>query len=340
MPARSGMSMLQIWVELLLGCALPTLFFLPFPFMKRFLAWAARNFMLMMSDHWALLRLFATLYGIALACLAAIAIHECGHLLAGLATGFRCESFRFGRFRIEKGFKISRYQNLEDASLGWAKMVPVYSEHLRWRSFAMIVAGPLANLLSACLVIKLLPDPSFISGSFIAVSIYFGIGNLLPISIPGHVNDGQRLWMLWFDRKRSERYFAMLSLTDQIHHGVPLDALDPVVLERAVSLHDRSIETVKAQLFGYLAATSRKDYFKASECLENALDASGDAPPQLREMLMVYAAVFQAARRGRLDLAEQWLAAAPEKTVLLEARALLEKQIVSSKQSAPLISAP
>jgi hypothetical protein len=146
--------------------------------------------------------------------------------------------------------------------------------------------------------------------------------------------------MLWFDRKRSERYFAMLSLTDQIHHGVPLDALDPVVLERAVSLHDRSIETVKAQLFGYLAATSRKDYFKASECLENALDASGDAPPQLREMLMVYAAVFQAARRGRLDLAKQWLAAAPEKTVLLEARALLEKQIVSSKQSAPLISAP
>jgi hypothetical protein len=57
----------------------------------------------------------------------------------------------------------------------------------------MIVAGPLANLLSACLVIKLLSDPSFISGSFIAVSIYFGIGNLLPISIPGHVNDGQAL---------------------------------------------------------------------------------------------------------------------------------------------------
>jgi hypothetical protein len=185
-----------------------------------------------------------------------------------------------------------------------------------------------------------LSDPSFISGSFIAVSIYFGIGNLLPICVPGHVNDGQRLWMLLFDRKRSERYFAMFSLTDQVHHGIPLDSLNPATLERAVSLRDRSIETVRAQLFAYLAATSRKDYFKASEFLENALDASGDAPPQLREMLMVYAAVFQAVRRNRLDLAEQWLAAAPERTVLLEARALLERQIVSSKQSAPLISAP
>jgi hypothetical protein len=331
MPARRGMNMVQVWIELFLGCALPILFFLPLPFMKRFLAWAARNFMLMMSDHWALLRLFATLYGIALACSLSIAIHECGHLLAGLATGFRCESFRFGRFKIEKGFKVSRYQNLEDASIGWARMVPVHSERLRWRSVVMILAGPLANLLSAYFVIKLLSDPSFISGSFIAVSIYLGIANLLPIRVPGHVNDGQRLWMLLFDRKRSERYFSMFSLTDQVQKGLPLDSLDSAALEKAVSLRDRSIETVKAQLFAYLAAISRKDYLKASEFLENALAASGDAPSPLREMLMVYAALFQA-KQKRFDLAEQWLADAPGRTVLLEPRSKLEEQIAMSKQ--------
>lgn len=341
-PGRREASTLRLWIEsvfgLIIAFLLPALFVLPLPFMKRFLAWAATNFLLIMSDHWGILRLFATLYGIALVCLLSIAVHECGHLLAGLATGFRCESFRFGRFKIERGFKISRYHNLADASLGWAKMVPVRWEGLRGRSTVMIIAGPLANLFSAYVAIHLWPDESFISGSFIAVSIYLGLTNLLPVRVPGHINDGKRLWMLLFDRKRSERYFAMFQFVDQINRGIAFEALDPAILEHLVGVYDTSVDTPKAHLYAFLAANSRKDYSQSAEFLEIALRASTDAEPPLREMLMVYAALFQA-RQERLELAEQWLADAPGRTVLLEPRSKLEEQIALTKKSVSLNSA-
>ncbi|MBZ5490560.1 MAG: hypothetical protein LAO76_06485 [Acidobacteriia bacterium] len=333
MPSPRGMSMVEVWIGLILSCTLPIIFFLPLPFMKKFLAWAAGNFMLMMSDQWGTLRLFATLYGIALACSLSIAIHECGHLVAGLAAGFRCESFRFGRFKIDKGFKVSRYHNMEDPSLGWAKMIPIRSEHLRRRSFAMILAGPSANLLSAWLVIRLWSDQSFISASFIAVSIYMGLGNLLPIQVPGHVNDGQRLWMLLFNPKRSARYFALFSIAEQIKHGVAMESLDSASLKSACAIRDNSVETVQAHLLGYLAIAG-KECAKASELLEAALVASGNAPSQLREMLTIYAAHLQATHRQRLDLAALWLAETPEKTVLPDMRAKLEALIANSKHSA------
>lgn len=326
--------MVEVWIGVFLGLTLPIVLFLPLPFVKRLLAWAAGSFMLMMSDQWGILRLFATLYGIALACSLSIAIHECGHLVAGLAQGFRCESFRFGRYKIEKGFKISRYRNMEDSRLGWAKMVPIRWDHLRRRSFVMIVAGPLANLLSALSIVTLWSHQSFISASFIAFSIYSGVGSLLPVR-SGNVNDGQRLWMLLFDHKRSQRYFAMFKLTEQISQGVALELLDSAALESASAVRDGSVETAQVHLLAYLSAIARKEYARGSELLEVALVASGNAPSHLREMLTIYAAHFQATHRRRLDLAEQWLAETPEKTVLPDMRAKLEALIANNHAPIP-----
>jgi len=328
--------MVEVWIGVFLGLTLPIIFFLPLPFVKKFLSWAAGNFMLMMSDQWGILRLFATLYGIALACSLSIAIHECGHLVAGLAQGFRCESFRFGRYKIEKGFKISRYHNMEDPSLGWAKMVPIRWDHLRRRSFVMIVAGPLANLLSAWSVVILWSHQSFISASFIAFSIYSGVGNLLPVRLIGHVNDGQRLWMLLFNYKRSQRYFAIFKLTEQISQGTALEVLDSAALENASAIRDESVETAQAHLLAYLSAMAKKEYARGSELLEVALVASGHAPSQLREMLTIYAAHFQAIHRQRFDLAAQWLAESPEKAVLPDMRSKLEVLVTCGSGKVPV----
>lgn len=326
--------MVEVWIGVFLGFTLPIVFFLPLPFVKKCLAWAAGNFMLMMSDQWGILRLFATLYGIALACSLSIAIHECGHLVAGLAQGFRCESFRFGRYKIEKGFKISRYHNMEDTRLGWAKMVPIRWDHLRRRSFVMIVAGPLANLLSALSIVTLWSHQSFISASFIAFSVYSAVGSLLP-GRSRHVNDGQRIWMLLFDHKRSQRYFAMFRLTEQTSQGIALELLDSASLESACAIRDESVETAQVHLVAYLSAIARKEYARGSELLEVALVASGNAPSQLREMLTIYAAHFQAVHRQRFDLAAQWLAETSEKAVLPDMRLQLEALVTNGSSQVP-----
>ncbi len=288
----------------------------------------------MADPDWAGVRLILTGFAITLMCSAAIAIHECGHLLAGLALDFRCKSFRFGRVRIDRGFKISRYQDPQDAVLGWAEMVPVRWTNLRPRAAIMILAGPLANLFSAGLVLRLRTDQSLISGSFIAVSIYLGLGSFLPFDITGHVSDGRRLLMLLFDRKRTERYMAMLKLMDDIDRGTPVASLDRVELERATSIRDESVETVSAHMTAYLAALYRRDDAESPRLLETALKHSSHAAPALREALAVQAAYFQATRRNRIDLAEQWLALALSRAHFLETRSQVEEAISKSKQCA------
>ena len=334
-PAEQGMGPVRVLLEL----ALIMIVIVPFfwrqpPFIVHFERWFATHFKLLMANpDWAGVRLLLTGLAIALVCSAAIAIHECGHLLAGLALGFRCKSFRFGRVKIEPGWKISRYQNPEDAALGWAHMVPVRWQRLRPRTAAMILAGPMANLLSAYLQIKLWPDQSLISGSFLGVSIFMGLLNLLPIRIPGHISDGQKLLMLLFDRRRSERYLALLKLEDQLRRRIPAALLDPAALEGATSMYDTSAETAKANLLAYLAACSRGDYLRAAEFLEVSLKASGGASSLLREMLALQAASFQATQRKRLDLAEQWLGEAGGRRVLLAERSRLEEEIAKHKKS-------
>ena len=201
----------------------------------------------------------------------------------------------------------------------------------------MTVAGPVMNLLSALLVAYMFTAQSFISGSFIAFSVYLGLGNLLPVSMPGHINDGQRLMMLVFDRKRSGRYFALLKLWGQVKHATPMQALDPGDLEQATAIQDESVETVQAHLFAYLAASKDTGPTQKVKFLETALKFSGNAASPLREMLALQAAFYQATQKQRLDLAEQWLKEAPEKRVLLEAREALEKEIAQGKN---LISEP
>jgi hypothetical protein len=327
---------MELIMGLVLGVALPILFVLPIPFMKRFLAWAGRNFLLIMSDQWGTLRLLATLYGIALICLLSIAIHELGHLLAGLATGFHCESFRAGRFVVSKDFKISRYRNLADERVGWADMVPIRWEGLRARYAVMVLSGPLANLLSAYVTIHFWKTQSLISGAFIGVSIFLGLTNLIPGGQrKAYLNDGERLRMLLFDTKRSDRFLAMLEVRYKIKSEESLALLEPKIFDRLSSVSDTSLQAAQAYILAYMGARAHGEYSRSEDFLEAAWRASGDTSPRFREVLSLYSAQVQA-RRQRLDLAEQWLAAVPEKTMLPELRASLDELI--SKHNAGLFA--
>jgi hypothetical protein len=127
---------------------------------------------------------------------------------------------------------------------------------------------------------------------------------------------------------------AMLKLMDDIDRGTPVASLDRVELERATGVQDESVEAVNAHMFAFWAAYARQDHAEASRSLETSLKYSSRATPSVREVLAVQAALFQATRRNRIDLAEQWLAETPARTQLLELRSQLEEAISKSKQCA------
>jgi len=45
----------------------------------------------------------------ALAAFAVVAVHELGHVLGGILTGYRFESMRIGPLQFDRPFRISRY---------------------------------------------------------------------------------------------------------------------------------------------------------------------------------------------------------------------------------------
>src|SRR5262249_6466080 len=254
-------------------------------------------------------------------CLLAIAIHECGHLAAGLALGFRCRGFRFGRVKIDPGFRVSRHQDSGEAALGGAVRIPRPWGNIGFRVALMTLAGPVANLLSGYVVLLLWSDHSLVSGSFIAASFFFGATNLLPLGMPGVLSDGTRIWRMLFNREWAERHLAILKLADDDDRGMAFESLVSADLERANRLQDQSSETGLAATLAFLTAYGQHEDMKAGELLEIALRFSGNAEPSARDRLALAAALFQATRRGRPDLARQWLGDAPDATQFVSLRA-------------------
>ena len=245
-----------------------------------------------------------------------IAIHELGHALVGIAVGFRFNSLRIARLQFDRPFRISLYRGRGTGSGwagGWASLFPVKQDKLILRTIVMLLAGPGMNLLSVAVVLALpYPKGSFL-GSFFMWSLILGLVNLLPFRSRAVVSDGGRILMLLQNRARGERWLAMLKLLEELRTGVPYENLTPGFLAKAVAIEDNSPDTVVTFALAYGAAFWGHRDDQAAQALETCLRHANVAAPTQRQGLMTDAACFQARRRRRIDLAEQWLADVPEK---------------------------
>lgn len=151
-----------------------------------------------------------------------LAVHELGHLVVGLANGFRFEFYIVGPLGIRReNDQVKIYLNKNLAYYGGvAATVPIDNDRANAKKFAWILlAGPIASLLFAiiCFVI------AFFVGKPLGIVFYTGglisIGIFLVTTIPS------RTGMFFTDRKRYQRLvrpgkdqkveLAILSITGQ-----------------------------------------------------------------------------------------------------------------------------
>ncbi|HKD13929.1 MAG TPA: hypothetical protein VKE71_05215, partial [Candidatus Angelobacter sp.] len=83
-----------------------------------------------------------------LALFAAVAVHELGHLLAGVATRFRLLYVQLGRVQIRPPFHVKWRRKGLPGATGFTAMVPVDARKLRLRALIMLFGGPAANLIT------------------------------------------------------------------------------------------------------------------------------------------------------------------------------------------------
>lgn len=171
-----------------------------------------------------------------LALLTALAVHELGHLVAGLLGGFRFELFVVGLLGVKRTPAGIRVFLNRDVGLmgGVAATVPVTEDPGNRRKFAwVLLSGPLASLLlSLVAAVLFAASTSGAARSYWLVTAFGSAAVLLATTLPRKsglfFTDRARFQRLMGQGRAAEAEVALLSiLTRQAMNGgaknIPLD---------------------------------------------------------------------------------------------------------------------
>jgi hypothetical protein len=261
---------------------------------------------------------------------AVVVVHEIGHLVCGLCVGFRLMSVRFGPVRISPPFRVSVKFEPKTGASGLVSMIPGKSENLRSRAMIFILGGPVANLLAG-FFIPFLKVGGPLASVFATLSILIGAANLIPFRRLALISDGKRILMLLKNVGQGERLLAILQLAAELQSGIEPESLSPDFIAKAIAVKDESPDTSAGYAFAYTAAWYKDAPDQTAQFLEICLEYSQFSMPIMREALRSDAAIFQARKRNRVDLAEQWLSEIPSKTVFPGQRLRAESAILEAQ---------
>jgi len=276
-------------------------------FIEIFGAWLGHGIQNVFLGDWAWVRIVLTCSGITLTWYAAIALHELGHLVAGLLMGFRWVYAQVGHIRIDSSCHISRVSPRKNR-LGEVQFNPEQMKNRPLRYGLMTLAGPVSNLLFGAAALALPIEKPLVLGIFIMQCIYMGIWNLLP-----WCSDGRALLRILFKRRHHEARIAVALLYQQKSAGAEIEQLSPGLIAEAAILREKSNLTVLANVLAFTAAYEKKDYAAAASALEVCLAFSSWASEGMRQALVCNAAILEA-KRGHIDCAERWAAEIPPQT--------------------------
>lgn len=166
------------------------------------------------------------LFSILAAVILQIIIHEGGHLVAGLMSGYRFVSFRFLNYTIISKDGHLQLRNFELGGTGGQCLLappdkPKEQIDTRWYN----AGGVLANIISAAIAIVLLCTvsmPEWLE-AFMLTTVFTGIGfailNGVPMKIAGGGNDGLNLLNLEKNPASKQCFLNILEVNALVHEG-------------------------------------------------------------------------------------------------------------------------
>ncbi len=246
----------------------------------------------------------------------ALAIHEAGHALGGVAQGFRFLFLAVGPLWVERreGRLAVRLNTTSATWGGVAACVPVDGADLPRRFAVMVAGGPLASLglaLLAGLAWAATPAGAahFTAGVTALASAGFFLATAQPFGAGGgFASDGGRLLRILRGGAEGAREAALLGLTAAAMGGArPRDWPAPLLADGLVPA-DGSMMEVAALVYAAQAAADGGDLDEAAARLDRADLLTAGKGRLLRSIMAGEAAWLAATRgeaaRGRALLAE------------------------------------
>lgn len=250
--------------------------------------------------------------------LAAVAMHEVGHLLGAYASGFKVTSVKIGPLHFGRHTRCGEPYCGDALTLGLAALQPHDTDQddstLRRRLLLLSLGGPLANLLLAA---ALGSTPALLRAGFLLsfalrmAAVFSGLlamTALLPdVNRRGNFSDGARLLMLLKNDEKAGRWLSNIRCQIALNQGRHPRDWDEACVSQAAAVNDDSQDAFVARWMAYLWAAERQDITCATKYLEGALEVLSYATPRLRDHLFLEAAVFQAWFRDNPSKALFWV---------------------------------
>ena len=161
-----------------------------------------------------------------LSCYLQLIVHEVGHLVFGLLSGYRFSSFRIGSLMLARVEGRLRFARLSIAGTAGQCMMapPAPDENGRIPSVLFNLGGSLMNLLlSAILLILFFSLPLSLFSVFLFICALVGLFLALNNGIPLHMgmidNDGRNALSLHKDSFANRAFYVQLKVSEQIASG-------------------------------------------------------------------------------------------------------------------------
>jgi hypothetical protein len=175
---------------------------------------------------------------LAIAYILQIIIHEGGHLVAGLLTGYRFVSFRFLSFTLIRKDGRLQWRRFDMAGTGGQCLMappdkPIDQIDTRWYN----AGGVLANIVTALLAIVLictLDMPKWLDmtlAMMALIGIFMALTNGIPMKLGGVANDGSNLFQLEKDLPTKRCFCTMLEANVRNQEGEPFNEMPDSLFE-------------------------------------------------------------------------------------------------------------
>ena len=155
------------------------------------------------------------------------ALHEVGHLLFGLASGYKFSSIRLYKYAIVKddsGYHVKKF-NIQGTGGQCIMTLPEDTNPSRVPFFWYNAGGVIVNVVLVAISIVVLSccDLGMVAESFFIMLAFTGafiaLTNGVPLSFNGLCNDGRNILLL-MRNKRSRRFFLhMMQVASELSRG-------------------------------------------------------------------------------------------------------------------------
>lgn len=218
-------------------------------------------------------------------------LHEVGHLVGGLLTGYKFLSLRVGNMTLQKENDVWHWKKFNIAgTLGQCLMCPPHTQEVPY--FWYNAGGVLVNLL-ICLVSGawlLFADFSILGFSFSAMLLYTGIFlfimNAVPMKMGGVPNDGLNILILWKHPEQRKHFHNMMAVAAGQSRGIRLKDMPQEWFESDTVTTKSTTMELSARSLHYSRLMDELRFDEARQVTEEMMGI-GDAMPGLFKLEVV-----------------------------------------------------